>query len=46
MEMARANGLRLDDYLLALLSVLPERAEQSEDFEIDDLLPWPEEMTS
>ena len=40
METAKANSLRLDDYLLHLLSVLPERAEQSKDFEIDDLLPW------
>ena len=29
METAKANSLRLDDYLLHLLSILPERAEQS-----------------
>ena len=46
METAKANNLRLDDYLLHLLSVLPERAEQSKDFEIEDLLPWSEEMKS
>ena len=46
METAKANNLRLDDYLLHLLSILPERAEQSKDFEIDDLLPWSEEMKS
>ena len=46
METAKANSLRLDDYLLHLLSVLPERAEQRKDFEIDDLLPWSEEMKS
>ena len=46
METAKANNLRLDDYLLHLLSVLPERAEQRKDFEIDDLLPWSEEMKS
>ena len=46
METAKANSLRLDDYLLHLLSTLPERAEQSRDFEIDDLLPWSEEMKS
>ena len=46
METAKANSLRLDDYLLHLLSTLPERAEQSKDFEIDDLLPWSEEMKS
>ena len=46
METAKANNLRLDDYLLHLLSVLPERAEQRKDFGIDDLLPWSEEMRS
>jgi len=46
METAKANSLRLDDDLLHLLSVLPERAEQRKDFEIDDLLPWSEEMKS
>ena len=46
METAKANSLRLDDYLLHLLSILPERAEQSKDFEVDDLLPWSEEMRS
>ena len=44
METAKANHLRLDDYLLHLLSLLPERAEQRKDFEMDDLLPWSEEM--
>ena len=46
METAKANHLRLDDYLLHLLSLLPERAEQNKDFEMDDLLPWSEEMKS
>ena len=46
METAKANNLRLDDYLLHLLSIMPERAEQNKDFEIDDLLPWSEEMKS
>ena len=46
METAKANNLRLDDYLLHLLSILPQRAEQNKDFEIDDLLPWSEEMKS
>ena len=46
METAKANSLRLDDYLLYLLSVLPERTEQRKDFEIDDLLLWSEEMKS
>ena len=46
METAKANSLRLDDYLLHLLSIMPERAEQNKDFEIDDLLPWSEERKS
>ena len=46
METAKANSLRLDDYLLHLLSILPERTERNKDFEIDDLLPWSEEMKS
>ena len=36
METAKANSPRLDDYLL---SILPERAEQNKDFEIEALLP-------
>ena len=39
METAKANSLRLDDYMLHLLSILPERSERNKDFEIDDLLP-------
>ena len=46
METAKANRLRLDDDLLHLLSILPERAERNKDFEIDDLFPWSEEMKS
>lgn len=46
METAKANSLRLDDYLLHLLSVLPERVAQRKDFETDDLLPWSGEMKS
>ena len=46
METAKANNLWLDDYLLHLLSVLPERAERSKDFQVDDLLPWAEDMKS
>ena len=44
METAKANSPRLDDYLLHLLSTLPERTERNKDFEVDDLLPWLEEM--
>ena len=46
METAKANSLRLDDYLLHLLSVFPERVAQRMDFEMDDLLPWSGEMKS
>ena len=46
METVKANDLRLDDYLLHLLSILPECAVQCKDFEIDDLLPWSEETKS
>ncbi len=46
METAKANSLRLDDDLLHLLSILPERAERNKDFEVDDLLPWSEELKS
>ena len=44
--MQSVNSLRLDDYLLHLLSILPDRAERNKDFEVDDLLPWSEEMKS
>ena len=40
METAKANGLRLEDYILHLLSVLPERFETDLNADIDDLLPW------
>ncbi len=46
MEKAKANSLRLDDYLLHLLSIQPERAERNKDFEVDDLFPWSEKMKS
>lgn len=40
METAKANGLRLEDYILHLLSTLPERFEADPNADIDDLLPW------
>lgn len=43
---AKASSLRLSDYLLHLLSILPEYTERRKDFEADDLLPWSEEMKS
>ena len=44
--MQSVNSLRLDDYLLHMLSILSERAERNKGFEVDDLLPWSEEMKS
>ena len=44
METAKANGLRLEDYILHLLSVLPERFMADPDADIDDLLPWSDGM--
>lgn len=46
METAKANSLRPDDDLLHLLSILPECVERNKDFEVDDPLPWSEEMKS
>ncbi len=40
METAKANGLRLEDYILHLLSILPEHFEADPNADIDDLLPW------
>ena len=44
--MQSVNSLRLDDYLLHMLSILSERAERNKGFEVDDLLPCSEEMKS
>lgn len=40
METVKANDLRLEDYILYLLSVLPERFEADPDADSDDLLLW------
>ena len=40
METAKANGLRLEDYILHLLSTLPECFDADPDADIDDLPPW------
>ena len=42
METAKANNLRLEDYIHYLLIVLPERLSSNPDDSIDDLLPWAE----
>ena len=44
METAKANGLRLEDYILHLLSALPEHFEADPDADIDDLLPWSDDI--
>lgn len=44
METAKANGLRLEDYILHLLSFLQERFETDPVADIDDLLLWNDGM--
>ena len=44
METAKANNLRLEDYIEHLLTVLPERFANDPDTDIDDLLPWADGM--
>ena len=44
METAKANNLRLEDYIEHLLTVLPERFANDPDTDIDDLLPWTDGM--
>ena len=44
METAKANHLRLEDYIHHLLTVLPERLATDPENEIDDLLPWADSM--
>lgn len=42
METAKANGLNVNEYILHLLTVLPDKFETG--FVIDDYLPWADEM--
>ena len=44
METAKANNLRLEDYIEHLLAVLPERFADDLEADIDDLLPWADAM--
>ena len=44
METAKANNLRLEDYIQHLLTVLPGRLAAAPENEIDDLLPWTDNM--
>ena len=44
MESAKANNLRLEDYIEHLLAVLPERFADDLEADIDDLLPWADAM--
>ena len=44
METAKANNLRLEDYIEHLLAVLPERLADDPDADIHDLLPWADAM--
>ena len=43
-ETAKANNLRLEDYVEHLLDVLPDRLASDPDADIDDLPPWAEDM--
>ena len=40
LETAKANNLRLEDYIQHLLTVLPEHLVVDLETDIDDLLPW------
>lgn len=42
METAKANGLNVNDYILHLLTVLPDKFETG--FVVDDFLPWADEI--
>ena len=44
METAKAINLRLEDYIQHLLKVMPERLVADPDADIDDLLPWTDNM--
>ena len=44
LETAKANNLRLEDYIQHLLTVLPERLVADTEADIDDLLPWTDAM--
>ena len=46
MQSVNEPNFYLKHGLLHLLSILPERAERNKEFEVDDLLPWSEEMKS
>ena len=43
-ETAKANNLRLEDYIEHLLTVLPKRIAENPIADIDDLLPWADGM--
>lgn len=44
METAKANNLRMEDYIEYLLTVMPERLADDPDADIDDLLPWADDI--
>ena len=44
METAKANGLNPEKYISHLLTVLPERFAHDPKAQIDDLLPWADEL--
>ena len=44
LETAKANGLNPEKYLLHILTVLPDRFAKDPKADIEDLLPWNEEI--
>ena len=46
LETAKANGLNPETYLNHLLDILPERFANNPQAQVDDLMPWNEEMRS
>ena len=46
LETAKANGLNPETYLNHLLDVLPQRFTDDPQANLDDLMPWSEELKS
>ena len=44
METAKANGLNVEEYLLHVLTVLPDRFAKNPNVDVEDLMPWTVEM--
>jgi hypothetical protein len=46
LETAKANGLNPETYLNHLLDILPERFANDSQAQVNDLMPWGEEIRS